>query len=203
MSTKKPDKEDWYSDTSEELKKKGVYYISGEIEDGTLKEIQEDILLKHLDPKWDDDITIIINSCGGDVAETWALIDLMEWVRMDIRTTGLGLCASAGACILAAGTKGKRTVAKNCSVMIHGMSDIIGGNKQQITAQQKWIHDEHEKDVKFWMEHSNLATKREVEKVFLKGVDVYLTAQEALERGVIDDVQGTTKSSTRNARSKK
>lgn len=181
----------------EELVDKGIYYISGEIEEGTLKSIQEDMLLKHLDPKWTDDITIMVNSVGGDVAETWALIDLMEWVRFDVRTTGLGMCASAGACILAAGTKGKRTVAKNCSVMIHGISSYLGGNKQQIAHQQKYLVDEHNRDVKFWIEHSNFSNKEQIEEYFLKGFDVYLTPEEALKHGIIDEVQGRRKKVTK------
>jgi len=185
------------SSSSEELKERGVYYVSGEIEEGSLREIQEDMLLKHLDPEWTDDVTIIVNSVGGSVPETWALIDLMDWVRFDVRTTGLGLCASAGACILAAGTQGKRIAAQNCSIMIHGMSDVLFGNAQQIVAQQKYVKDEHEKDIQFWIKHSKYTNREEIEQYFLQGLDVYLTAKEALEHGVVDYIQISKKESAR------
>jgi ATP-dependent protease ClpP protease subunit len=83
---------DW--SPSSELKKKGIYYITGEIGFNSLLDIHQDILLKHMDPKWTDDIQLIINSYGGYVAEGYSLIDLLDWVRMDVRTIAIGFCGS-------------------------------------------------------------------------------------------------------------
>src|SRR5579863_965062 len=101
-------------DTADEdlLKAGGVYYITGSIEEDSLKAIHQNVLLKHLaGPKlWKQDLTFVVNSTGGSIDETNGLLDLLANIRMDIRTVGLGTCASAGAMLVCAGTKGKRTV---------------------------------------------------------------------------------------------
>lgn len=182
----------WYEDAGEELKKKGIYYITGLIDTGDLVEIQQDVLLKHLDPKWTEDIQLIINSCGGEVAEGWALIDLLKYIKMDVRTVGLGECQSLGACLLAAGTLGKRVAAPNCSIMIHGCwtDGYIKGNKDEMVAQMKWVHQEHARDIRFWIEHSKYTTPKQIEKAFLNGKDQYLTPKEALRHKIIDGIVG-------------
>jgi len=183
-------KSDSYLDSGEELTERGIYYISDHIETDTLLKIHQDILLKHLSPTWKDDVTIIINTYGGDVAETWSLIDLLRWVRMDVRTTGMGACASAGACLVACGTPGKRLVTLHTEFMIHGASGGIHGNRQQLAAGMKYMEDEHQKDIRFWMRHSKYKTKEEVEKKFLDGQDKWMTAEEAYKHGVVDGVIG-------------
>lgn len=171
------------------LAQSGIYYITGTIEQATLLAIHQDILLKHLNPHWNEDIQIIINSPGGDVSEGWSLIDLLKFIKMDVRTIGMGGCYSLGACLLACGTKGKRSAAKNCSIMIHGMSSYTSGNKQQMVHQMKWVDHEHQKDIIFWLEHSVFKTSQEVERNLLDGFDKYFTAEEALKCGIIDFIQ--------------
>lgn len=177
------------SDDEDPLFKKGIYYIVGEVEPGLLTAIQKDILLKHLDPQWNGDVQLFINTMGGDVAATWALIDLLDWVRMDVRTIGLGECWSAGACLLACGTKGKRFCSKNSSVMIHGANfQGLGGNRSEILANLKDVDNEHNKDVEFWIQHSKYKTSKAIESKFLDGKDHYMTAKEALAHGIIDEI---------------
>lgn len=182
---------EWYEDAGEELKKIGIYYITGPIEQDSLLEIQQDMLIKHMDPAWKDDIQIIVNSVGGSITEAWALIDLMDFVKMDIRTIGMGEVASAGASILCNGTKGKRVVAKNCSIMVHGVStELMRGNHQQLVSQMKWVHQEHNRDIQFWIKRSKYTTKKQVEKAFLDGTDKYITPVEAKKHGIIDIIIG-------------
>jgi ATP-dependent Clp protease protease subunit len=185
---------DSLSGPQESLARKGIYYITGEIEDGSLLEIHQDILLKHLDPSWRDDIQLIVNSVGGSCAEGWALIDLLDWVRMDIKTVGLGQCCSLGAVLIAAGTIGKRSVTKNTTIMIHGAwSTGLSGNKQQLAAQMKDMELEHNKTIRFWMSHSKHKTQAAIEKSFLDGLDKYFTPPDALEHEIIDEIIGETK----------
>lgn len=177
--------------TSDKLYEKGIYYIVGEIDTGSLMEIHKDILLKHLDPTWEDDIQIIINSCGGDTAEGWALIDLLDWIKMDVKTVGLGMCASMGAVLLAAGTPGKRTVGKNASIMVHGAYvGGIDGNYQQLIAATVDMKQEFEKSVRFWKDHSSLKSEEDVKKVFLNGFDHTYSPEEALKYGIVDFIVG-------------
>jgi len=177
------------SDSDDPLFKKGIYYIVGEVEPGLITNIQKDILLKHINPNWEDDIQLFINTAGGEASSTWALIDLLDWVKMDVRTVGMGLCWSAGACLLACGTKGKRFMARNSSMMVHGANfSNLGGNRSQLMATMKDIHHEHDRDIRFWLEHSKYKTKKDIESKFLDGSDHFMTAEEALAHGIIDEV---------------
>jgi ATP-dependent Clp protease protease subunit len=180
------------SEPSETLTKKGIYYLSGEIESGSFSTISQDILSKHLDPKWKDDIQLIINSPGGETSEAWALIDLLDWVRMDVRTIGMGMCCSMGAILLASGTPGKRTVTPNCSIMIHGASiSWAAGNQQQIATVVKDMTNEFNRHIRFWINHSKYLSKEEIEKKFLSGFDNWFTAEEALKHGIVDHMIDT------------
>jgi len=182
----------FYTDPKEELTKKGIYYITDMIETDSLLAIQQDVLLKHLDPKWEEDIQIMVNSCGGSVPEMWALIDLLQWIRMDVCTTGLGDCASAGACLLSCGTPGKRLCAPNTSIMVHGAQLFMFGrnDRKGLASISKMMEDEHEKDIKFWIKHSKYTTKKQIEEKFLNGEDHWFTAMEALKHGLVDEVVG-------------
>lgn len=175
------------SEPNDILRNNGIYYITGEIDVGSLLAIQQDILVKHLNPQWNNDIQLIINSTGGETAEAWALVDLLNFIRMDVRTIGLGCCASMGAILLASGTPGKRLIAPNTSVMIHGAFLAgFGGNTQQMATVMKDISQEFERHLQFWTTHSKYKTKGEIEKHFLDGFDKFMTAEEALGHGVVD-----------------
>lgn len=179
-----------YYDAQEELRNKGIYYITGSIEEDSLLEIHQDILLKHLTSEWRDDIQLVINSPGGYVSEMWALVDLLDWIRLDVRTTGLGYCCSAGAILLAVGTPGKRIVAPNTSIMIHGANAYMEGNKQQLVAGMKDVNQEYQRMVNFWLAHSKYKSENEVKKRLLDGFDKYLTPEEALNHGIVDVIIG-------------
>ncbi len=181
------------NDAEDSLREKGIYYITGEIEPNSLLSIQQDILLKHLNPKWEDDIQIFINSCGGSCSETWALIDLLDFVKMDVWTTTIGEALSAGASILAAGTKGKRRATPNASIMVHTVAGGIFGNTAQIAAQAKALEQEHRRDIRFWITRTNLTTEKELREKLLLDVDNFLTPEQALAFGIIDEVLGSQK----------
>lgn len=176
------------SASTDQLRQKGIYYITGDIDNDSLLEIHQDILLKHLNPDWKDDIQVIVNSPGGSMPEGWALIDLLNWVRMDVRTIGIGFCASLGAILLASGTRGKRVISQNTAVMVHGPS-IYGlqGNKQELVNAMKDVDFEYNRHVKFWTEHSNY-TEEQVKKQLLDGQDRFYLPDEAIKLGLADIV---------------
>jgi ATP-dependent Clp protease protease subunit len=176
----------------QKLRHKGIYYITGEIEEGHLLSIHQDILSKHLDPNWVDDIQLIINSIGGTIAEGWSLIDLLDYIRMDVRTVGIGEICSLGASLVAAGTIGKRVVTKNCCIMVHGFSSYgcINGTREQMVSQMKFVEQEHSRDVAFWIRQSKYKTQAEVEKNLLTGNDIYMTPEEGLLHGIVDAIVG-------------
>ena len=131
----------------------------------------------------DEDITLNINSPGGEVYSGLAIIDAMNFINNDIQTVCMGMAASMGAVILSAGTKGKRGALKHSRVMIH---QPLGGTRGQasdilIEAEQiKLVKDEL---CKMLADNSG----QSFEKVIADcDRDHWLTANEALEYGLID-----------------
>jgi ATP-dependent Clp protease protease subunit len=180
-----------FESPKDELAKKGIYYITGEVDVDTLLEVHQDILLKHLNPSWNNDIQLIINSVGGSVSEGNSLIDLLDWVRMDVRTVAMGCCASMGACLACCGTHGKRIISPSASIMIHGATWGVYGTKAQIAAVSKEMEREHERDVSFWLKHSKYMTKEDIENYFLNEKhDVWMSAEEAINHGIFDLMSG-------------
>src|SRR5277367_1113034 len=106
------------------LLKDRIIMLGGPVTDETANIIIAQLLfLSNDDPK--SDIHLYINSPGGSVSAGLGIIDTMRYLRCEVETTCIGLAASMGACLLAAGTKGKRAVLPNCQVMLH--QPLIGG----------------------------------------------------------------------------
>jgi len=106
------------------LLKDRIIIVGGAISDESANAIIAQLLFLS-NSKHDADIQMYINSPGGSVSAGLGIIDTMRHLRCDVATTCIGLAASMGACLLAAGTKGKRAVLPNCQVMLH--QPLIGG----------------------------------------------------------------------------
>src|SRR3954463_8857878 len=106
------------------LLKDRIIIVGGAISDDTANTVIAQMLfLSNDDPK--TDIQLYVNSPGGSVSAGLGIIDTMKYLRCDVATTCIGMAASMGACLLAAGTKGKRSVLPNSQVMLH--QPLIGG----------------------------------------------------------------------------
>ncbi len=106
------------------LLKDRIILLGGAVDDDSANIIIAQMLfLSNDDPK--SDIQLYINSPGGSVSAGLGIIDTIRYLRCDVATTCIGLAASMGACLLAAGTKGKRAVLPNAQVMLH--QPLIGG----------------------------------------------------------------------------
>lgn len=119
------------------LLKDRVVLLTGEITDETAAAVVAQLLyLEAQDPG--QDISLYINSPGGSVTAGLAILDTMEHIRCDVATIGVGLAASMGAVLLAAGTRGKRKVLPNAEVMIHQPLGGTGGQASDVL-----IHARH------------------------------------------------------------
>lgn len=180
-----------YNEPGEELRARGIYYITDIIDTDSLVIIHQDIILKSLNSNWNNDIQLMINSPGGDSAECWSLVDLLEWIRFDVQTIAMGECCSAGSILTSCGTKGKRYIAPNTSFMVHGpWTSSIRGNLHQLNSEIKAFRDEHMKSVNFWTKHSKYTTQEDVEKYLITQQDNWFTAEEALDHGLVDHIIG-------------
>ena len=132
-------------------------------------------------------ITFYVSTWGGDALGMFGIYDLMRMVREEcpIHTHGLGKVMSAGVLLLAAGTKGERKIGKHCRIMMHA---VRGGHVGSIHSlenemeETRWIQRQH---IKALCEETDL-TERQLKKMLNKNLDIYLTAEEAVNYGIAD-----------------
>ena len=166
------------------LLKERIIFLGEEVNDVTAGLVVSQLLfLESEDP--DKDINLYINSPGGSVTAGMAIYDTMQYVKCDVSTMCMGMAASMGAFLLSGGTKGKRLALPNAEIMIHRPS---GGAQGQAT------------EIEIAAEHI-LRTKKKLNTILSENTgqpyetivkdterDNWLTAQEALEYGLIDKV---------------
>jgi ATP-dependent Clp protease protease subunit len=132
-------------------------------------------------------IDFYLSTYGGSADDMFALYDIMRLVGEDvmIRTVGLGKVMSAGVLLLAAGTKGERRIAKNCRIMIHS---VIGGNHgdlHNMLNEMEAIEQLQQMFVNCLVAETKM-TKSQLKKMLDRKVNVYLSAEEAVELGIAD-----------------
>lgn len=170
-------------DIYSKLLEQRIIFINGEIND-TLSNLVISELL-YLDSLNTNDIDIYINSPGGSVTSGLAIIDTMNFIKSDIRTTVTGIAASMASLILASGTKGKRYSLKNSEVMIHQPLGGASGQATDIEIQAKRIINKKKMLNKMLATLTNNSLKR-IEKDTER--DKYLSSIEAKEYGLIDNI---------------
>jgi ATP-dependent Clp protease protease subunit len=132
-------------------------------------------------------IEIVLSTNGGNADDMFAVYDAIRWVRetVDVETFGLGKVMSAGTLLLAAGTKGQRKIGKHCRVMIHSVIGGSVGPMHQLDNEMKEVKAIQESYIKAVCEETNL-TERKLRSLLKKKVNIYLTAEEAVEHGFAD-----------------
>lgn len=166
-----------------------IIFISGEITDETANSVVAQLIyLEGKDPE--KDIAVYINSPGGSVSAGMAIYDTMNYVKCDVSTICVGLAASMGAFLLASGTKGKRFALPNSEIMIHQPLGGAQGQASDIEIRAKQILRIKENINKILSER----TGQSLEKVSKDtDRDFYMTADEALEYGLVDKIFTTRK----------
>lgn len=166
------------------LLKDRIIFLGSDVNEATANLIVAQLLfLQAEDPK--KDIFFYINSPGGSVYDALAIYDTMQYVTNDIQTVGIGVQASAAAILLSSGTKGKRYMLPNATVMIHQPSS---GTRGKVTDQEIDLREA-------------LRVKKLIEEVMAKNTgqkaakihtdmerDFWMTAAEAKRYGLVDDV---------------
>ena len=161
-----------------------IVFLSGEIDDAVANTVVAQLIyLEGKDPG--KDISLYINSPGGSVSAGMAIYDTMNYIKCDVSTICIGLAASMGAFLLAAGAKGKRYALKNSEIMIH--QPLVGTQGQ---ASDIKIQAEHILRIKAKMNRILAANTGKPVDVIERDTDRdnYLTADEALAYGLIDRV---------------
>ena len=161
-----------------------IIFLADEVNDATATLVVAQLLyLEAQDP--DKDISLYINSPGGSISAGMAIYDTMNFIKCDVSTICIGMAASMGAFLLAAGTKGKRYALPNSEIMIH---QPLGGTRGQATDIK--IHADH--IIRIRQRMNEILAERtgrdiaEIERDTER--DNFLTSAEALQYGLIDKV---------------
>jgi ATP-dependent Clp endopeptidase proteolytic subunit ClpP len=176
-----------YGDITEEKCSEALYSLYVLRDSGTRMELSDPE-----DPESDmvqvvDPIDFIISTYGGSAADMFAVYDIMRMVRDDcaIRTYGIGKVMSAGVLLLAAGTKGQRTIGANCRVMIHG---VISGQQGNLLDMQNEFEESKMTQrlyISAMASETNM-TEAYLRKLIKRKTNVYFNAEEAVELGIAD-----------------
>lgn len=165
------------------LLKDRIVFLSGEINDEVANLIVSELL--YLNSLNNEDIYLYINSPGGSVTAGMAIYDTMNFIKCDVSTICVGMCASMAAFLLSSGAKGKRVCLKNGEVMIHQPLGGVQGQATEIKIHAERIIKLKEKLNKILASNTGKDIKvieRDTER------DYYLDSEEALEYGLVDKV---------------
>ena len=166
------------------LLKSRILFLAGVVEDDMANLIIAQLLfLEYEDPE--GDIEMYINSPGGYVHSGLAIYDTMQFIKPDVQTICVGIAMSMGAIILAGGTKGKRVALPNAKILIHQVSGGFQGQATDIEIQARETINLKRRLEEILAEH----TGRPIEQVSKDMErDYFLSSQEAMEYGIIDNV---------------
>jgi ATP-dependent Clp protease protease subunit len=166
------------------LLKDRIIVLSDEVNDVTASLVVAQMLfLEAEDP--DKDIQLYINSPGGSVTAGFAIFDTMQYVKPDVSTICIGMAASMGSFLLAAGAKGKRYALPNSEIMIHQPLGGVRGQATDIKIHTEWLLKIKNKLNRILSERTGQQLKkleRDVER------DFFMSAEEAKEYGIVDEV---------------
>lgn len=160
-----------------------IIWLADEVNDRMSTIVQAQLMF--LDSLNNNDITMHIDSPGGSVKSGLSIVDVMDYTKSDIRTINTGMAASMGSVILGAGTKGKRGSLRFSKTMLHQSSGGFRGNIQDARID----YSEWEKTNMILFELLGEYTNKDPKKVMKDSErDLWLTSQEALDYGIIDDI---------------
>lgn len=169
------------------LLKERIIILSDQVDASTASVVTAQLLfLEAEDPE--KDIQLYINSPGGEVSSGLMIYDTMQYIKPDVQTIAMGMAASMGSILLMGGTKGKRFALPNAEVMLHQPSGGAEGMASDILISAKHIELTREK-------LNNIVVERTGQKLDKVAIDMerdfWLTAEEAKEYGIIDEIMTT------------
>lgn len=162
------------------------YLLYGDIEDENIEKACQWIMEANLENKHPN-LHLIINSVGGSLTSAWSLIDFMSTSRIPISTYGLGQSASAALLILMSGKKGSRYASENLSLMSHQFAGGLDDSYHNINSMQNEFKNAHERYLNHYIKCTGLSNKK-VTKKLLSPTNTWLTAKEALEYNLVDEI---------------
>jgi ATP-dependent Clp protease protease subunit len=171
------------------LSDKGIYYFATDFNQDSVKDCITWILDANFQDKTQyEALTLIISSYGGDLFSAFALIDVMRGSHIPIHTVGLGIIASAGLMTFIAGEKGHRIITPNTSILSHQWSSGMFGKAHELMASQKQFDLTTKRMISHYKKCTGL-TDKQIRDKLLPAQDVWLSAEEAKEYHLADQVR--------------
>jgi ATP-dependent Clp protease protease subunit len=179
----KTNNKEYAYDLYSRLLKDRIIFISGEINNSLSNIVVSELL--YLDSINNNDISLYINSPGGEISSGLAIYDTINFIKSDVKTICIGMAASMGAFLLSSGTKGKRYSLKNSEIMIHQPLGGAEGKATDIQIAADHIMKTKDKMNKILAKNTNQALKKILKDT---EADYYMNAKEAKEYGLIDEL---------------
>jgi len=162
-----------------------LLWVAGPVNDNMSTVVQAQLMF--LDSVDNSDITMHIDSPGGSVKSGLSMVDVMDYIKADIRTVNTGMAASMGSVLLGAGTKGKRSSLRHSTTMLHQSSGGFSGNIQDAEIDWKNWQDVNKELFVLLGEYCGKKPERVMKDATR---DFWLNAEEAKKYGIIDEVIG-------------
>jgi len=161
-----------------------IIFIKGPFDQNMADSVTAQLLyLESVDQ--DEDVRLYVNSPGGHVDAMFAIYDVMNYIKPDVSTIGMGTCASAASFILASGAKGKRFVLPSTQIMIHELSGGNSGKFNDMKVAFEHTQSLYDKMAKHYVDFTGqklAKIKKDMER------DFYMSAEEAKKYGLVDEI---------------
>ena len=193
MASSIPEVDTTNKEPSQLLQESGMYVFMDEVNALTIKPVVEWILFaNHVAKRKKKELLLMICSEGGSVDHAFALIDVMRSSTIPIKTVGLGTIASSGLLIFLSGSKGRRILTPNTSILSHQYSAYSEGKHHELFSITKEFNLVNERMVEHYKETTGL-DEATVKSQLLPSSDVWLSAEEAMSMGICDYISDLKK----------
>lgn len=162
-----------------------IFFLNGVINEYTVEDVIKWIIYENTIIEDGKELTLYINTIGGSLTDTFALIDIMRQSKYPIKTVGIGNIMSAGFLIFACGQKGKRIIAKNTSIMCHQYGGGMFGKQHEMESFVKEMELTNARMMNLLVDVTGLDAKN-VKLKLLPPSDVWMTPEELVKFGVAD-----------------
>ena len=193
MASSIPEVDTTNKEPSQLLQESGMYVFMDEVNAETIKPVVEWILFaNHVAKRKKKELLLMICSDGGSVEHAFALIDVMRSSTIPIKTVGLGTIASSGLLIFLSGSRGRRILTPNTSILSHQYSAYSEGKHHELFSITKEFNLVNERMVEHYKETTGL-DEATIKSQLLPSSDVWLSAEEAMSMGICDYISDLRK----------
>jgi len=193
MASSIPEVDTTNKEPSQLLQESGMYVFMDEVNAETIKPVVEWILFaNHVAKRKKKELLLMICSEGGSVEHAFALIDVMRSSTIPIKTVGLGTIASSGLLIFLSGSRGRRILTPNTSILSHQYSAYSEGKHHELFSITKEFNLVNERMVEHYKETTGL-DEATIKSQLLPSSDVWLSAEEAMSMGICDYISDLRK----------